>query len=67
MGDGVVYGVYRLLERLGNALGPMIAAALVLLVGYRGGFVVIGCAVALAGAAFIVATRRASAQALAAV
>jgi MFS family permease len=67
MGDGVVYGVYRLLERLGNALGPMIAAALVLLVGYRGGFVVIGCAVALAGAAFIVATRRASARALAAV
>ncbi|HTT11022.1 MAG TPA: MFS transporter [Burkholderiaceae bacterium] len=65
MGDGIVYGVYRLLERLGNALGPIIAAVLVLCVGYRSSFVVIGCAVALAGAAFIVATRRQSAQALA--
>jgi len=65
MGDGIVYGVYRLLERLGNALGPMIAAALVLFVGYRSSFVVIGCAVALAGAAFLVATRRESARALA--
>ena len=65
MGDGIVYGVYRLLERLGNALGPMIAAVLVLLVGYRSSFIVIGCAVALAGAAFIVATRRESARALA--
>jgi MFS family permease len=67
MGDGIVYGVYRLLERIGNALGPMIAAGLVLFVGYRSGFVVIGCAVALAGAVFLIATRRESAQALAAV
>jgi MFS family permease len=65
MGDGIVYGVYRLLERLGNALGPMIAAALVLFVGYRSSFVVIGCGVAFAGAAFLVASRRESAQALA--
>jgi MFS family permease len=67
MGDGVVYGVYRLLERLGNALGPMLAAGLVLLVGYRDSFVVIGSAVAVAGAIFLLATRRASAQALATV
>jgi Na+/melibiose symporter-like transporter len=65
MGDGIVYGVYRLLERLGNALGPMIAAALVLLVGYRSSFVVIGGAVALAGAVFLIATRRESTRALA--
>jgi MFS family permease len=65
MGDGIVYGVYRLLERLGNALGPIIAAALVLFVGYRSSFVVIGCAVALAGGAFLIATRRESAHALA--
>jgi predicted MFS family arabinose efflux permease len=65
MGDGIVYGVYRLLERLGNALGPMVAAMLVLLVGYRSSFVVIGCAVALAGAAFLIATRREDARALA--
>jgi len=67
MGDGIVYGVYRLLERLGNALGPIIAATLVLFVGYRSSFVVIGSAVALAGAAFLIATRRESAQALATV
>lgn len=67
MGDGIVYGVYRLLERLGNALGPMIAAALVLFVGYRSSFVLIGCAVALAGAAFLIATRRESARDLATV
>jgi MFS family permease len=66
MGDGVVYGVYRLLERLGNALGPLIAAALVLLVGYRDSFVVIGSAVILAGAVFLLATRREQPRALAA-
>jgi Na+/melibiose symporter-like transporter len=65
MGDGIVYGVYRLLERMGNALGPMIAAVLVLAVGYRSSFVVIGSAVALAGAAFLIAIRRERAQVLA--
>ncbi len=58
LGDGVVYGVYRLLERLGNAMGPLIAAALVLQVGYRTSFVVIGAAVALCGVGFMLATRR---------
>lgn len=65
MGDGIVYGVYRLLERMGNALGPLIAALLVLLVGYRGSFVIIGSAVALAGAAFLIASRRESERVLA--
>ncbi len=65
MGDGVVYGVYRLLERLGNALGPIIAAALVLAVGYRSSFVVIGSSVAVAGLLFFAATRRENARALA--
>jgi MFS family permease len=65
MGDGIVYGVYRLLERLGNALGPIIAAALVLFVGYRSSFVLIGAMVVVAGAAFLVATRRENARALA--
>lgn len=67
MGDGVVYGVYRLLERLGNALGPLIAGVLVLLVGYRDSFVVIGSVVILAGAVFLLATRREQPRALAAV
>jgi MFS family permease len=65
LGDGVVYGVYRLLERLGNALGPLIAAFLVLGFSYRTGFVAIGAAVALCGVGFILATRRGPGPALA--
>ena len=38
-GDDAVYGVYRLLERLGNALGPLIASLLVIFWGYQGAFV----------------------------
>lgn len=58
LGDGTVYGVYRLLERLGNALGPLIAAALVSSIGYRHSFVAIGAGVLLCGLVFLVATRR---------
>jgi MFS family permease len=58
LGEGVVYGVYRLLERIGNALGPMIAAVLVTQFDYRTSFVVIGCAVFICGATFMLATRR---------
>jgi MFS family permease len=57
MGEGVIYGVYRLLERIGNALGPLIASALVLGFGYRTGFIVIGAAVVACGIGFLVATR----------
>jgi MFS family permease len=66
LGDGVVYGVYRLLERLGNAMGPMVAAVLVLQFGYRTSFVAIGAAVALCGVAFMLAMRRDPQPALAA-
>jgi MFS family permease len=65
LGEGVVYGVYRLLERIGNALGPMLAAVLVMHLDYRTSFVVIGAAVALAGAAFLLAVWRQPAPALA--
>ena len=65
LGEGVVYGVYRLLERMGNALGPLIAAALVLRFDYRTGFVAIGAAVLLCGVAFMLATRREPQPALA--
>jgi MFS family permease len=57
LGEGVVYGVYRLLERIGNALGPLLAAALVVHLQYRASFIVIGAAVALAGLVFLLATR----------
>jgi predicted MFS family arabinose efflux permease len=63
IGEPAVYGVYRLLERLGNALGPLLAAVLLTAFGYRTGFVATGSAVALCGLVFILATRRTSARA----
>jgi MFS family permease len=65
LGDGVVYGVYRLLERIGNALGPVIAAALVMHFNYQVGFVAIGVVAIVAGLAFLAATRQPPASALA--
>jgi MFS family permease len=62
IGEPAVYGVYRLLERLGNALGPLLAAVLLTAFGYRTGFVAIGSAVALCGLVFILATRRKTAR-----
>jgi len=66
LGDGVVYGVYRMLERMGNALGPLVAAALVMKFGYRTSFVAIGTVVVLCGVAFLLAMRRDPRPALAA-
>jgi MFS family permease len=65
IGEGAVYGVYRLLERMGNAAGPLLAAVLVMNFGYRISFVAIGGGVLLCGAAFLLATRRQRAPALA--
>jgi Na+/melibiose symporter-like transporter len=58
LGEGTVFGVYRLLERLGNAVGAIVAAVLVLAFDYRSSFVAIGAAAALCGLAFLLATRR---------
>lgn len=58
LGEGAVFGVYRLLERLGNAAGPLLAAALVMTHGYRSGFIALGGFVCLCGLAFIALTRR---------
>ena len=63
IGEPAVYGVYRLLERLGNALGPLLAAVLLMAFGYRAGFVATGSAVALCGLVFILATRRSTPRA----
>jgi MFS family permease len=65
MGEPSVYGVYRLLERLGNAAGPMIAGALVMALGYRNSFAVIGAGVFVCGVSFLLITRRAHNPALA--
>jgi len=48
-GPGAVYGFYRLLERLGNALGPLAAAALVLPWGLGGAYLGLAALVLLAG------------------
>jgi MFS family permease/HAMP domain-containing protein len=55
-GNDAVYGVYRLLERMGNALGPLIASLLVIVWGYQGAFVAISALVLFCGIAFTVAT-----------
>jgi MFS family permease len=56
-GEHTVYGVYRLLERCGNALGPLIAGGLVVAYGYQRSFVAIGALVLACGIAFVVSTR----------
>jgi MFS family permease len=58
LGEGTVYGVYRLLERLGNAFGPLLAGALVLHLGYQPSFVVIGGSVVVCGVLFLTAAHR---------
>jgi MFS family permease len=63
LGEPAVYGVYRLLERLGNALGPVVAALLVVAVGYRSSFVVTGAAVMVCGLVFLLLTAASQARA----
>lgn len=57
MGEGTVYGVYRLLERMGNALGPLVAAGLVTALGYHKSFIAFGALVMVCGIAFTLATQ----------
>jgi len=42
LGQSAVYGVYRLVERMGNAAGPLLGAILLESVGFRNSFVAIG-------------------------
>jgi len=56
-GDDAVYGVYRLLERIGNALGPLAASILVVKWGYLGAFVSLSAFVLVCGLLFALATR----------
>ncbi len=64
LGEGTVYGVYRLLERLGNASGPLLAAVLLRWLDYRYSFAALGAGVAVCGIAFLLATRRSAQPAL---
>jgi MFS family permease len=56
-GNDAVYGVYRLLERMGNALGPLMASLLVVFWGYQGAFVSLSALVLFCGIAFTISTR----------
>jgi predicted MFS family arabinose efflux permease len=59
LGEPVVYGVYRLLERLGNAVGPLIAGLLVMGLGYERSFAAIGALAMICAVAFYISTRTA--------
>jgi len=52
LGQSAVYGVYRMVERFGNAVGPLIAAALLEFAGFQTAFIAIGGAVLLCAALF---------------
>lgn len=52
-GSGPVYGVYRLVERLGNAGGPLLAGLLAASLDYRGAFAAIGALALASGFLFV--------------
>lgn len=56
-GSDAVYGVYRLLERLGNALGPLLASVLVIYYDYQGAFIAISGLVLICGLLFALLVR----------
>jgi MFS family permease len=56
-GSDAVYGVYRLLERCGNALGPLAASLLVVFLGYQGAFIGISGFVLVCGILFTLLAR----------
>jgi MFS family permease len=56
-GHDAVYGVYRLLERLGNALGPLLASLLVVFWGYKGAFIGVSGLVLVCGLLFMLLAR----------
>lgn len=59
-GTGALFGLYRLLERLGNALGPLLAGALLIGVGQGGALAAIGALVLGCGLLFLWRTRGAA-------
>jgi MFS family permease len=67
LGQSAVYGVYRMVERMGNASGPLVAAALLELGGFKTAFIAIGALVLACSAIFAVIflPRRAPAGAVA--
>lgn len=54
-GEGPVYGTYRLIERLGNALGPILGAGLLVRAGFEASFGGIGLLLLVCAAVFSIA------------
>jgi len=59
-GSGPAFGAYRLLERLGNASGPIVAGAFALLAGPASAFVAMAALVLACGLSFLLLARRAA-------
>ena len=57
VGESAIYGVYRLVERLGNTAGPVVAAFLLQTSGFEAAFAAIGVSVLLCSFAFYGAFR----------
>ena len=57
-GSGPAFGAYRLLERLGNATGPIVAGGLALLVGTASAFVAMAVLILGCGLCFLLLGRR---------
>ena len=57
-GSGPAFGAYRLLERLGNATGPILAGALALALGTASAFVALAAFILACGLAFALLARR---------
>jgi len=57
-GSGPAFGAYRLLERLGNATGPILAGALALALGTASAFVALAALILACGLAFALLARR---------
>jgi len=56
-GSGPVFGAYRLVERLGNACGPLLAGALSAWIGHAGAFVALAALVLACGLLFLLLAR----------
>jgi MFS family permease len=57
-GSGPAFGAYRLLERLGNASGPIVAGAFALIAGPSSAFVAMAVLVLVCGLAFLLLAAR---------
>ena len=55
VGESTLYGIFRLVERTGSALGPILAGALLGLYGFPAAALAIGAGVAVGGALFAAA------------